>query len=367
MKALAENRTAPMTSDCARRKRGAAAGKTITGKTAAGRARPILGDSPAVCRGVVENAFGKRHWATGWALELCAADSRFAIHLAEQPRGYAHFLCLIRMALAERGGDANAREEARMLRAGNKRKLLKEVFPACPLGILNLLPKLPRKPLLQDEYRELIRALADARIRKHLMHIKRIKKFDILLANDALNFPAQFRAAAMRSIKDEDEYENFFRVMHAANRLDLNIAEREIIRAVDRLEARDWEDWLMEKVAGMPFPPPPWEGDDNIRPIRSLAELKSAGEKFNNCLRGGRAQAEYASSVATGDAYFYVCDHAPALIEVKRENFWGWRIDDMNGVKNKTLTSRQRHELTQRFMKADIAPERGHRLRRRRH
>jgi len=85
MKALAENRTAPMTSDCARRKRGAAAGKTITGKTAAGRARPILGDSAGGVPRRGRDAFGKRRLATGWALELCAADSRFAIHLAERP------------------------------------------------------------------------------------------------------------------------------------------------------------------------------------------------------------------------------------------------------------------------------------------
>jgi len=264
----------------------------------------------------------------------------------------------------ERGGDANARDEARMLRAGNKRKLLKELFPACPAAMVNLLPKLPHKPLLQDEYRWLIRALADARIRKRLMHIKRIKKFDILLANDALNFPAQFRAAAMRCIKDEDDYEVFWRTMHAADRLGLNLAEREVVQAADKLGACQLDDWLVEKVAGMPFPPP-WEGDDHIRPLRSLDELKSAGEKFNNCLASGRNQKQYASRVADGSAYFYVCERMPALIEVERENFWGWRIDEMEGVKNKSLTSVQRHELSQRFMKAGIAPEKGRRFRRR--
>jgi len=346
---------------------GAAAVKrqTRARQTDAGQAGSILGDSPAVCRGVVENAFGKRHWAAPWALELCAADSRFAIHLAEQPRGYAHYLCLIRMALLEQGASDSAPDDARMLRAGNKRKLLKELFPTCPAAMVNLLPKLPHKPLQAHEYCSLIQALADNKIRKHFLHIKRIKKFDILLANDALNFPPQFRAAAMRSIKDEDDYEIFWHIMHTANRIGLNVAEREVVQAADKLGACRLDDWLMEKVAGMPFPPPPWEGDDSIRPIRSLAELKSAGEKFNNCLSGGRTQAKYASSVATGDAYFYVCERMPALIEVERENFWGWRIDDMNGVKNKSLTSRQRHELTQRFMKAGIAPERRRRLRRR--
>jgi len=229
-------------------KRGAAAGKTT-----AGRARPILGESEAVCRSVVENAFGKRHWAAPWALALCEADPQFLTHLAEQPRGYAHFLCLVRMVLLKRGASGDARDEARMLQAGNKRELLKELFPSCPADIINLLPKLPNKPLSEEEYRWLIDALADNKIRKHFMHIKRIKKFDLLLASDALHFPASFRAAAMRGIKDEDEYENFLRVMHAANRLDLNIAEREIVRAVDQLEARDWEDWLMGKVAERPF------------------------------------------------------------------------------------------------------------------
>jgi len=347
-------------------KRGAAAGKTITGKTAAGRARPIFGESEAVCRGVVEHAFGKRHWAAKWALDLCKADPRFLTHLAEQPRGYAHYLCLIRMALLARGGDGSARAEARMLQAGNKRKLLKELFPSCPTGIVNLLPKLPSKPLLQHEYRSLLHALADKRIRKHLMHIKRIKKFDLLLASDALHFPAQFRAAAMRGIKDEDDYEAFLRVMHAANKLDLNIAEREIVQAADQLEARDLDDWLMGKVAERPFPTPPWAGDDEVRPVRSRAELKDAGEKFDNCLSGSRRQIRYAFSVAAGFIYFYVCERMPALVKVEHEIFWGWRIDEMEGAKNESLTSRQEHELTRRFLKAGIAPEQGHRLRHRR-
>jgi len=334
-------------------------------QTDAGQAGSILGDSPAVCRGVVENAFGKRHWATGWALALCAADSRFAVHLAEQPRGYAHYLCLIRMALLERGGDANARDEARMLRAGNKRKLLKELFPTCPAAMVNLLPKLPHKPLQAHEYRSLIQALADNKIRKHFLHIKRIKKFDILLADDALNFPPHYRTAAMCCIKDEGDIETFCRTMHAAKTLDMNIAEREIVQAAKQVGTHSLDDWLMDKIAGRPFPPPPWDGDDHIRPIRSLDELKSTGEKFNNCLTGGRNQKQYASRVAAGFIYFYVCDHMPALVKVECEILWGWHIDEMVGVKNKPLTSRQEHELVRQFLKAGIATDTTRRYRRR--
>lgn len=344
-------------------KRGA---RTGAAQAAAGKARPILGDSPAVRRGVVEHAFGKRHWAAPWALALCEADPQFLTHLAEQPRGYAHFLCLIRMALPAQGADDSARAQARMLRAHSKKALLKTWFSSCPAGIINLLPKLPNKPLREHEYRWLIDALADSKIRKHLMHTKRIKRFDILLANDALNFPAQFRAAAMRCVQGEDDYETFLRTMHAANRLGMNITGREIVQAAEQAGAQKLDDWLMDKVAGRPFPPPPWEGDDKVRPIRSLAELKDAGEKFDNCLAGGRNQRQYASRVVAGLVYFYVCDHMPALIEVECEIFWGWRIDEMNGVKNRDLTSRQQNELTQRFMKAGISPEIMRRHRRRR-
>lgn len=345
-----------------RRGRGGApvSGKRGAGATqaAAGRVRPILGESQAVCRGVVENAFGKRHWAAPWALALCEADPQFLTHLAEQVRGYAHFLCLIRMALLAQGAGDNAQTQVRMLRAHSKKALLKKLFPSCPAGIVNLLHKLPNKPLQEHEYRSLIDALADDKIRKHLLHIKRIRKFDILLANDAANFPAQFRTAAMRCIKNEDDFETFWRTMHTADKLGLNIAEREIVQAADQAGARKLDDWLMDKIAERPFPPPPWEGDDEVRPIRSLAELKSAGEKFNNCLTGARRQKQYASRIAAGFVCFYVCDRMPALVEVEREIFWGWSIDEMKGVKNKALTSRQRHELTQRFLKVGISPER---------
>ncbi|MDD9810486.1 MAG: hypothetical protein OXU71_02040 [Gammaproteobacteria bacterium] len=339
---------------------GALAGKRQVG---ANHARPILGGSRAVCRVMVENLFGKRHWAAGWALDLCSADPQFLTHLAEQPRGYAHFLCLIRMALLEQGADdRNMQDDALLLRANSKKALLKTWLPSSPAGIVNLLPKLPNKPLQQDEYRWLIHALADKRIRKHLLHIKRIKKFDIFLANDVVNLPAQFRVAAMRFIKDKDDYEVLCRIMHAAKKLGLNVTEREIIQAADQQAGVNdgLYGWLINKISGLPFPPPPWEGDDKIRPVRSPDELKNAAEKFNNCLTHGDTQRRYASRVVAGFIYFYVCDHMPALIKVEREIFWGWRIDEMKGIKSRCLTLHQNHELSQRFLKAGISPERMH-------
>jgi len=338
--------------------RGAFVGKRQVG---ASQARPILGGSRAVCRVMVENLFGKRHWAAGWALDLCSAAPQFLTHLVEQPRGYVHFLCLIRLALLDRGvNDISMPDEALLLRTNSKKALLKTWLPSSPAGIVNLLPKLPNKPLQQDEYRWLIHALADKRIRKHLLHIKRIKKFDIFLANDVVNLPAQFRAAAMRCIEDKGDYEVLCPIGHSAKKRGLKSPEWEILQAADQ-QASELEDglvgWRINKMSGQPFPPPPWEGDDKIRPIRSLDELKNAAEKFNNCLTRGEYQRRYASRVVAGFIYFYVCDHMPALIEVEREIFWGWRIDEMQGIKNRFLTLHQKHELSQRFLKAGISPE----------
>jgi len=320
----------------------------------------VAGDSQAVCRVMVENLFGKRHWAAGWALDLCSADPQFLVHLAEQPRGYAHFLCLIRMALLARGvNNISLQDEARMLRAGNKRKLLKELFPSCPPGIVNLLPKLPKKPLPKDAYQKLIGALEDESVRKNLFHMERIKKSNIFMLNETANFPEQFRSVAMRCVKNVDDYDAFCRTILAAQKFDLKITEQDLIKAFSRPHEMydeytdveyDMHAWLVKKISKLPFPAPPWEGDDRIRPVRSLGELKQVAREFKNCLTCGRTRRNYAACTVAGNCYLYVCEHIPAIVEVRRNVFCGWIVREIEKA-----TVEQKLEIKRKFFRAGIS------------
>jgi len=345
--------------------------------TVAGQARPILGDSQTVCRVMVENLFGKRHWAAGWALDLCSADPQFLTHLAEQPRGYAHFLCLIRMALLARGSNSgSAQDEARMLRAGSKEALLDELLPSSPVEIISLLPKFPKKPLHEEIYRELLRVLEDKMLRKHLLHKKRISEstvYSILLIE---RFPAQYRSAAIHLINGhnfQSDYLVFLAITKMVEKFNLKVTERELVRAAKKTKyARELRIWIYRKISKLPFPPPPWEGSDKIRPVRSRDELKEMAAKIENGYShhrtlDHRTLDNHASHIVAGDEYVYVCEHIPAMIQIRRDRDvytkWavcGWSIGEISGKKYKPVSLYDRYELARAFIKfqhADILPE----------
>lgn len=334
-------------------------------QTDASQHQPILRNSQAIYRAamvVVKKRMGKQHWATQWVLILCKVDPQFMIHFAEQPRGYAHFLCLIRMALVAQGAnDGSARDQARMLRTNSKKALLNKLFPSCPPGTVNLLHKLPKKPLPEVAYRNLICTLEDERARKRLYHMERIKKSDIFMLNMAADFPGKFRSVAMRCVKDIDDYERFWWAIQLIKKFNLKVTEQELALGFRQgINFRDVDScanhWLVRKISKLPFPAPPWDGDGDMLPICSLAELKRAAEKLENCLTCRKRQRCYAFRIVTGYHYLYVCDRMPAMTEVVRDGLGGWSIREIGGKGDKRITIEQEYEVRRKFSGAGIAP-----------
>lgn len=333
----------------------------------AGNPRPALGDLQVISRAVVKKLFGKRHWAAPWALDLCNADPQFLTHLAEQPRGYVHFLCLVRLALLERGGDGgDARESALVLRAGNKRALLDELFPSCPADIIDLLPKLPKKPFHEEGYRALMGALEDESMRSHLLRGKSVTESTICFFSSIENIPARFRPAAMHfffvdySVEPEffsREYFLFLQVIRAIEVFNLKVTEQEFNAAAKKSgSAYQLQIWILEKVSKLPFPAPPWDGNDQIRPIRSPDEWEKAAAKFNFALRVPGFYGAWASRIVAGYCHLYVCDHIPAVIIIRRSAYayeeWcvtGWAVIDIRGPKHKRIGLIQEYELRRVF------------------
>ncbi|MGI9310478.1 MAG: hypothetical protein ACR2P7_02965 [bacterium] len=309
-----------------------------------------------VRRCVVERLFGKRHWATKWAIDLCGADSRFLFHLAEQRAGYAHFLCLLRLALLEHGADdGDARSQARLIRTESKKALLRRWFPSCPAGTLNLLPKLPPKPLTKQEYRQLIRALARDDMRKDFHHARRVRKWDIRVIEMMDGIPEKFRCGAvMRCVRNQDDFECLCICARGVQLLgiDLQITEREISQAAAAVnDMSGLSKWFSRKFAEIPFPPPPWDGDDSIRPVRDRSALKATAERFNNCVM------RYVNKVVFGFCYLYICESTPAVIELVNDRFFGWQLREINGVANKQVTRAQDHAISQSFSAAGFYKE----------
>ena len=277
---------------------------------------------------VVEGLFGKRHWVTEWVASLCEADSRFLFHLAEQLPGYVHFICLVRLALLRRATKTrDAKECAHFLRSQSKKKILQHLYPAYPTGILGVLPKLQKKPLSKDEYRLLLRALSDKDMCKRLNHAKHIRKFDIYLLEILDTAPEEIEFSGfIKCIKKHSDYKYFLLISKVTRRLNIGVTQREINAASKNMdEISQLSNWFEKKIEQSPFPPPPWEGNDLIKPIRSLEQLKEVRNKFNNCLM------RYIYKIVFGYSYLYVCESMPAVIEMVKDVGLGWEIGSIKG------------------------------------
>ena len=280
---------------------------------------------------VVEGLFGKRHWVTEWVASLCEADSRFLFHLAEQLPGYVHFICLVRLALLRRATKTrDAKECAHFLRSQSKKKILQHLYPAYPTGILGVLPKLQKKPLSKDEYRLLLRALSDKDMCKRLNHVRHIRKFDIHLLEILDNIPEEFQFSELiNCIKKHSDYKYFLFLVRVIRHLNIEITQGEINAASKNMnKMSQLSGWFKKKLEQLPFPSPPWEGNDFVKPIRSRDQLKEVRSKFSNCVM------DYTPKIVLGYSYFYVCESVPAVIEMVKDVGLGWEIGKMEGGSN---------------------------------
>ena len=277
---------------------------------------------------VVEGLFGKRHWVTEWVGSLCEADSRFLFHLADQSPGYVHFICLVRLALLQRSTEIrDAKECAHWICSQSKKKILQHLYPAYPTSILGVLPKLQKNPLSKNEYRRLLRALSDKDMCKRFNHAKHIRKFDIYLLEILDTAPEEIEFSGfIKCIKKHSDYKYFLLISKVTRRLNIGVTQREINAASKNMdEISQLSNWFEKKIEQSPFPPPPWEGNDLIKPIRSLEQLKEVGNKFNNCLM------RYIYKIVFGYSYLYVCESMPAVIEMVKDVGLGWEIGSIKG------------------------------------
>lgn len=89
-----------------------------------------------------------------------------------------------------------------------------------------------------------------------------------------------------------------------------------------------------EFQTGLPFPPPPWCGDEQLTPLDTAIKLESAGRRFFNCLGSRMTQ------VRLGCSYYYELEGV-AVVELERVSSLGWEVADVLGPRNARLEPHQ--------------------------
>ncbi len=298
---------------------------------------------------LIKRLFGELHWVREWVTSLCKSDLLFLLHLIDQPPYYVHFVCLVRLALLEKSdGGGDELEYAELFRTQSKKKILQRFYPSCATSLVKTLPKLRRKPLTQEEYFCLVELLLDKKTRKCVGHTKHVRRF-ALHAYTALPEEFQFFEIA-RCMRNEYDYKKIISSINFIKRFNITLTRSEINSAMKNMEDIDQlSDLLDKKLYRIPFPNPPWKGNDRIYPICSANELKKIGRQFNNCIAHNGS---YHIDILFGKGYFYVCKEPQAVIQLIKNDAISWEIGEISGISNKTIPAQRKLEIMQVFWDA---------------
>ena len=264
------------------------------------------------------------HWAATWIKQLCVNDAHFLPHLIEQTPNYVHFLCMIRVALLKQRRDNEIfAEQAKWIRTHNKRDIMQQLYPACWRKVLTILSKLKmgnsRKSFSQspDGYRQILGWLTDEDLYQSVLRKKRIKCDQVKVFVRMEEIPEKFRTERILNlISHEDDCDLIITMNELIHHFEVSITKEEINNAAKNLgNICDLPKRIKSKFKSVSFPPPPWQGNERIRPLCSRQEIKQAAGEFKNCLR------DYVGEIMLGYQYFYICKQSSAVINVKKRHY----------------------------------------------
>lgn len=127
------------------------------------------------------------------------------------------------------------------------------------------------------------------------------------------------------------------------------LTENDISARLRQRELVDVESLALALLSDMGLLPVPWEGTENVRPVRTVKDLKRISGEFRNCL--GREDRLLQAIV--GKRAYYVCfrkgrPEAVACL-AHDEVIQSWRLEELKGSRNKQVTGARRLSIVEDF------------------
>ena len=261
------------------------------------------------------------------------------------------------VALAIRGWEAHQGRSERVLH-----QLAAEIFSrprptvlaelwGTGFGKLSFLKRLPGRVLQRRQYDELVRTLLDPQQRQLLHECAKISPEELAII-------AHFKepivaAASLRKIsKIGTELFDYVLAVIRRHRPDLDdMGLVTVLREFGRTEGLS--NWLRKLLRRADLPPPPWDGTETIKPLRSVAEIQSTGVELRNCLFDD----DRSLLAVLGQCYYYRVygRYGPGVVSIAFDSLIGaWRIESYRGPANAPLKPAAEHHILGAFAAVGI-------------
>jgi hypothetical protein len=295
-------------------------------------------------------------WLTPAITRLTEAEPEFARHAVHMDRAAMHTLGLIvSHAQTAAWGTDDWRALARDLRFAPRKDIAARHAPGAPLSAFNLSRKIKGRAWKAPTYRRFAALCRDANARKWMAHAPTICATDLLVLS---RLPPAFRDTAFvyRARQKGELVELRYRIA-VLRRAYPETPDHALARMLEQKEpGRSFWDFQRGFIHRLPFPAPPWPGDDRLRPICSYRALERTALEFRNCVR------DRAAYILTGESalYVYFDGTAPVgVVEIVRHAVFGWEFHEAQGPDNHDLTPDHRYEILRRLRAAGISSGRG--------
>ena len=224
------------------------------------------------------------------------------------------------------------------------------VFGARLPGLKRALGRIGPFPMRSGAYRLLGRALGCPIRRKLIFHAPQISS-GLLNLLDIL--PSEAISAKILNW-DHGDRDMLRRISRAVAEIRANVLEPQLSSAWQSLReldhTGDLRSWLHDQMLDAVLPPPPWDGNATITPVRTYGEVKRIAQDFRNCLWGQRVD-----NIA-GSSQVYVCrdEGIEAVASVFIDETLGWCLSEIKGVGNRALAPEAVAYLVRQFAAAGI-------------
>jgi hypothetical protein len=296
-----------------------------------------------------------QHFALAFHL-LEHASPAFAKHAEQAPQWWHHVVYAAADLLAD---DLISRpaDLAAALIHEPFRVLAKFIFGEVHEGLPGAFRRLPLFPLWPGAYEKLHLLLAKPTKRKMIAHAKAIDSnlIDALFALPVEAVSPKVLELCLRELPAET-------VAHRVHSLKKVLPPERQMAAWRRLrqvnEGRTLKAWFRECLLDVPFPEPPWLGNDMIRPVRTGRELVSVSKIYRNCL------ASWLPVHIEGleCTYVWLGSYGGAVAALRYSRITGWTLSEIGAYQNGSLMNEVRKFLISQFAAQGFPFLEGHAL-----
>ena len=217
----------------------------------------------------------------------------------------------------------------------SSRDLLAAAYSRVPRGLEAALRRLPQHALSKEGYRRLGRLFIEAE--KHGIEMGRLGELDDVRLEILELLPVKLRSPrlvqAIAAVSTASRVSHAFEALTGAG-IDADLLAR-------RLEtAQTWKQRAeVIRKAYETFVPTdfPFESDDRCTLLRTPEEMRQTARRFDNCL------VSLIPEFIRGESVYAVwqSEENPLVIEIARDQPFGWHLSQIRGPKNSTPTPEQ--------------------------